>query len=131
MNTTTTTPAKVPTTKRPRRFAREPQSGTAIERASSTASTRVANEGQIEPCRKNKTALLLEMLIRPEGATLHQMVEATGWLPHTTRAALTGLKKKGHDVTSAKADGVRTYRVATRVEVVDGVGIPAETEASA
>jgi hypothetical protein len=36
--------------------------------------------------------------------------QPAGWLPHTTRAALTGLKKKGHTVTSTKADGVRTYR---------------------
>lgn len=60
----------------------------------------------------SKTAQVLSLLSRPEGATLQQMVEATGWLPHTTRAALTGLKKKGHEVTSVKADGVRTYRVA-------------------
>ena len=38
---------------------------------------------------------------------------ATGWLPHTTRAALTGLKKKGHAVTSTKTDGARTYRLTT------------------
>lgn len=59
----------------------------------------------------SKTAQVLSLLGRPEGATLQQMVEATGWLPHTTRASLTGLKKKGHEVTSVKADGVRTYRV--------------------
>lgn len=59
----------------------------------------------------SKTAQVLSLLSRPEGATLQQMVEATGWLPHTTRASLTGLKKKGHEVISVKADGVRTYRV--------------------
>ncbi|GAA4641484.1 hypothetical protein GCM10023115_00340 [Pontixanthobacter gangjinensis] len=62
--------------------------------------------------KSSKTELVLGMLRRAEGATLDQMVEATGWLPHTTRAALTGLKKKGHMVTSEKLDGVRTYRVA-------------------
>jgi hypothetical protein len=46
------------------------------------------------------------------GATLDEMVAATGWLPHTTRAALTGLKKKGHLVTSEKVDDLRRYRVA-------------------
>lgn len=59
----------------------------------------------------SKAAQVLSLLSRAEGATLHQMVEATGWLPHTTRASLTGLKKKGHEVTSIKVDGVRTYRV--------------------
>jgi hypothetical protein len=43
-------------------------------------------------------------------ATLEQMIAVTGWLPHTTRAALTGLKKKGYVISSDKVDGVRTYR---------------------
>ncbi len=64
------------------------------------------------PKKSTKIELVLGMLRRAEGATLDQMVEATGWLPHTTRAALTGLKKKGHVVASEKLDGVRTYRVA-------------------
>jgi hypothetical protein len=38
------------------------------------------------------------------------MIAVTGWLPHTTRAALTGLKKKGYAISSDKVDGVRTYR---------------------
>jgi hypothetical protein len=64
------------------------------------------------PKRPSKSAAVLAMLLRPEGATLDQLVIATGWLPHTARAALTGLKKKGHEVTSDKpAGGVRTYRV--------------------
>ncbi len=61
--------------------------------------------------RASKTDLVLEMLERTEGATLDQLVEATGWLPHTTRAALTGLRKKGHEIISAKNDqNVRIYR---------------------
>lgn len=77
----------------------------------------------------SKTARVLSLLGRPEGATLQQMVEATGWLPHTTRASLTGLKKKGHEVTSVKNDGVRTYRV---IPVQPGEASPALTaEASA
>ena len=55
--------------------------------------------------------IILTLLARPEGATLDEMVTATGWLPHTTRAMLTGLKKKGHALTSDKVDGVRRYRV--------------------
>lgn len=53
---------------------------------------------------------LAELVVRDEGATLDQMVAVTGWLPHTTRAALTGLKKKGYVISSDKVDGVRTYR---------------------
>ena len=57
-----------------------------------------------------KTATLVAMLVRAEGATLDQLVSATGWQPHTTRAALTRLKARGYVVTSVKIDGVRTYR---------------------
>lgn len=62
------------------------------------------------PKRPSKQQLLADLLIRDNGATLNEMVSATGWLPHTTRAALTGLKKKGYCISSDKVDGVRTYR---------------------
>ena len=58
----------------------------------------------------SKQDRLAAMLLRDKGATLDHMVESTGWLPHTVRAALTGLKKKGYGITSDKLDGVRTYR---------------------
>ena len=40
-------------------------------------------------------------------------VAASGWLPHTTRAALTGLRKRGYVVTIDRADKARAsvYRV--------------------
>ncbi|WP_240309357.1 MULTISPECIES: DUF3489 domain-containing protein [Sphingomonas] len=53
---------------------------------------------------------LADLLVRDQGATLDQMIAATGWLPHTTRAAMTGLRKKGYVIDSDKVDGVRTYR---------------------
>ena len=58
----------------------------------------------------SKQQQLAELVVRDEGATLDQMVALTGWLPHTTRAALTGLRKKGYVISSDKVDGVRTYR---------------------
>ena len=58
----------------------------------------------------SKQQLVANLLLRDEGATLGDMIAATGWLPHTTRAALTGLKKKGYVLSSDKVDGVRTYR---------------------
>ena len=65
--------------------------------------------GEVKP--QTKQALLIELLEREEGATLTQLVEATSWLPHTTRAALTGLRKKGHVITASKADGLSVYRI--------------------
>jgi Protein of unknown function (DUF3489) len=67
----------------------------------------VRKPGEIRP--GTKQALLFEMLERSEGASIQEIVDATGWLPHTTRAALTGLKKRGFEVTSEKVDGVGRY----------------------
>ena len=63
-----------------------------------------------EPKAPSKQQQLTALMVRDEGATLDQMIAATGWLPHTTRAALTGLRKKGYAISREKVDGVRTYR---------------------
>jgi hypothetical protein len=63
----------------------------------------------ISPKAPTKQQQLAALVVRDEGATLDQMIAVTGWLPHTTRAALTGLKKKGYVISSDKIDGVRTY----------------------
>ncbi len=53
-----------------------------------------------------KRALLIALLSRPEGASLAQMAAATGWLPHTTRAALTRLRQSGCAIERSNgADG--------------------------
>ena len=60
---------------------------------------------------RTKTAHVLNMLQRDEGATLADLVAATGWLSHTTRAALTGLLKKGHAIERGKRDDVTVYHL--------------------
>jgi hypothetical protein len=64
--------------------------------------------------RASKQSMLIDMLKRDEGASISQIVEATGWQPHTVRGVISGaLKKKlGLNVTSEKADnGERVYRI--------------------
>ncbi|MBW8911490.1 MAG: DUF3489 domain-containing protein [Sphingomonas sp.] len=58
-----------------------------------------------------KQAMVLDMLKRASGATLSDIVEATGWLPHTSRAALTGLRKKGHVIVTDKVEGKARYHI--------------------
>jgi Protein of unknown function (DUF3489) len=60
-----------------------------------------------------KQAQVIAMLRRKEGATIAQIIAATGWQPHTVRGAFAGaLKKKlGLTVTSEKVDGTRVYRL--------------------
>lgn len=64
---------------------------------------------------KSKVSLVVDMLQSAVGASLDELVAATGWLPHTTRAALTGLRKKGHVITKDKVDGVTRYAIAPEV----------------
>jgi len=61
------------------------------------------------PRKESKASHVLAMLQRQEGATLDELVAATGWLPHTTRAALTGLRKKGHAIDRRKRGEVTYY----------------------
>ena len=59
--------------------------------------------------RVTKTSAVLNMLRRDGGATLAELIAATGWLPHTTRAALTGLKKKAHVIERGKRGDTTCY----------------------
>lgn len=61
--------------------------------------------------RATKAALVVSLLERDGGATLAQLIAATDWLPHTVRAALTGLRKKGHTVERDRRDGATGYRI--------------------
>lgn len=90
--------------------ARKPNKGlTALHEPVAATEPRAAGAAPVAKA-PNKQQRLAALVIRDEGATLEQMIAATGWLPHTTRAALSGLKKKGYVISSDKVDGVRTYR---------------------
>lgn len=84
--------------------------GEAISMPAAEASPQPLAETAAKP--ESKAARILRLMQRTEGATLDEMVAETGWLPHTTRAAMTGLKRKGHTITSIKSDGVRRYHAA-------------------
>jgi Protein of unknown function (DUF3489) len=63
-----------------------------------------------------KTALLVEMLSDPKGATLDALVKKIGWQPHSVRGAISGTVKKklGLTVTSVTEKGRgRVYRIVT------------------
>ena len=89
-----------------RRRARKPKSAqeSGVTDESAAAAPR-------PPTRDSKISKVFALLERDAGATLDEMVEATGWQKHTTRAALTGLKKKGHKIERSKRDEISCYRV--------------------
>ncbi len=62
------------------------------------------------PREGSKQALVVDMLAGPDGATIEALIQVTGWLAHTTRAALTGLRKRGYAIERSRgADGVTRY----------------------
>jgi hypothetical protein len=71
--------------------------------------------GDSEPRAGSKLALVIKLLTAARGATLDALAKATGWLPHTTRAALTGLRKRGYQIEKdRRADGQTDYRIVGR-----------------
>ena len=52
----------------------------------------------------SKLALMIELLRRADGATIVDLTQATGWLAHTTRAAITGLRKRGYAVARERRE---------------------------
>ncbi len=71
-------------------------------------------EPQPDAKRPSKQDEVIAMLRRPEGATVDEVVSATGWQRHTVRGVFSGtLKKKlGLIVASAKEERGRVYRIA-------------------
>jgi hypothetical protein len=73
--------------------------------------TASASGGEQPPAR-TKRAKLIAMLERAEGASVAEIGHGLGWLPHTVRAAMTGLRKAGREVMRSKDASDRSvYRL--------------------
>jgi predicted ArsR family transcriptional regulator len=69
--------------------------------------------------RETKAAMVKRLLARKAGADLAALQEATGWQPHSVRAALSTLRKAGYSIEKAAAksgDGRPTYRLTASPE---------------
>jgi uncharacterized protein DUF3489 len=79
----------------------------------------VHSRGRIKPAAaKTKQQVCLDLLNRPEGATVEQLQAATGWQQHSVRGFLAGAVKKklGLTLLSQKPNaGPRHYRIASAV----------------
>lgn len=88
-----------------------------LEADASSAEASWQQPAQGKPVRTradSKQALVIGLLQHPEGATIAQIMEATGWQQHTVRGTLAGTLKKrlGLTITSSKeAGGQRVYRI--------------------
>jgi hypothetical protein len=84
--------------------------------AARKATKKVAKHSANEPHATSKTTRLIEMLKRPKGATLAEVMAEFGWQVHSTRAIMSAggslAKKHGITVISEKVGDSRTYRIA-------------------
>jgi hypothetical protein len=63
--------------------------------------------------RASKKAAVIALMKRSKGATLAEIMKATGWQAHTVRGFVSILGKKGMKTDSSKsADGIRAYKIA-------------------
>jgi Protein of unknown function (DUF3489) len=83
---------------------------------SSAGETGIAPHRSSSPRGGTKLAQVVELLQQDRGASIAELIVMTGWLPHTTRAALTGLRKRGFGTAIDRSDKERgsIYRVERR-----------------
>ena len=91
------------------------QSQTNVAGATANTSTESSTATTRAPRASSKLGRVLEMLAADAGATIGELTAATGWLEHTTRAALTGLRHRGYtlSLSSKERDGTSVYRIVT------------------
>ena len=80
-----------------------------------------------EPRPGSKIAAVIGMLAQETGATIGELIATTGWLPHTTRAAFTGLRKRGYVLAVDRSNRERgsVYRIEAKPgEAKSGAGDP-------
>jgi cell division septation protein DedD len=97
--------------------AAKPKSAPAArERGSAAKAGRQGPKSRSQPTAASqagaKQALLIEMLQTKHGANIDAIVEATGWLPHTGRAMISGLRKAGFKIEVERTEGKKSvYRI--------------------
>jgi Protein of unknown function (DUF3489) len=96
---------------------------------SSEASDKAAAVGKAPPREGSKLASVMALLRRSEGSTIDVLTKATGWLPHTTRAAITGVRKRGYSVILDRSvEGASVYRLSDPQESETGASVPQTVE---
>jgi hypothetical protein len=73
-----------------------------------------AREPVVRTPATGKLGLMVALMRRQGGATMADLMEATGWQAHSVRGALAGSLKRtrGYEIASGKVDGVRVYTMA-------------------
>lgn len=64
---------------------------------------------------RGKQGLFIDLMLRNSGASLDDFIAATNWLPHSTRAALSRLRRLGYEIQRSREEGVTRYRLASHL----------------
>lgn len=91
----------------PRKMAREPNALAETPKSHKPAAASADAPAQAG----SKIDQVLILLHRESGATLTELTDSTGWLPHSAGAVLTGLRKKGYGIERCKRDGASSYHL--------------------
>ena len=85
-----------------------------VQASASTDKVASAQSERSTPRQGSKLSIVIDLLARKRGAGIEELASATGWLPHTTRAALTGLRKRGYAIERERSEkGGSVYRIVT------------------
>ena len=98
----------------PRRAHVAPRKAKSAKKASPSKKTPKAAKKGSTARDGSKAAKILDLLKRPDGGSLKELMKTTGWQAHSVRGFLSGTirKKLGLNVVSNKAaDGERNYSI--------------------
>ena len=85
-----------------------------VQASASTDEVASAQSERSTPRQGSNLSTLIDLLACKRDAGIEELASATGWLPHTTRAALTGLRKRGYAIEREHSEkGGSVYRIVT------------------
>jgi len=88
--------------------------GSGVQATVSTDELAAVQLGRSAPRQGSKLSIVIDLLARKRGAGIEELTSAVGWLPHTTRAALTALRKRGYVIERERSEkGGSVYRIVT------------------
>tara|TARA_R100001244_G_scaffold44182_3_gene39798 strand:- start:3381 stop:3689 length:309 start_codon:yes stop_codon:yes gene_type:complete len=78
----------------------------------SAGDAKLNKPAQNQPPPLIKSATVITAMSETTGATLGEICSMTSWQPHSARAFLSGLRKKGHNILKSSRDGATCYHIA-------------------
>jgi hypothetical protein len=102
---------KGPTAYTPEAAAQTPNQGLRTKKLRGADMPPQAGHAATAPRKASKQQLVLGLLSAVNGVSISEIMAATNWRPHSTRAVLSRLRKKGYILDRQKAEGRARYKV--------------------